>query len=169
MSPNAGGGGSCGVSANEYSCAHGAQINFGDPTPYLTYGKIKNVQFSAYKNLRYTLHPLPPATCFTVSLFLSSCVRVPVWFSLRFLRPWHCATRKSEKSNAPLPFPVRETATSSGGRGEGVPIQPQYLYPPPPLISCFVTCTVYASSEMHTVLLSAVLEFLNNLWGLRTE
>jgi hypothetical protein len=28
----------CGVSANEYSCAHGAQINFGDPTPYLTYG-----------------------------------------------------------------------------------------------------------------------------------
>jgi hypothetical protein len=25
------------VSANEYSCAHGAQINFGDLTPYLTY------------------------------------------------------------------------------------------------------------------------------------
>ncbi len=31
-------GGSCGVSANEYSCAHGAQKNFGDLTPYLTYG-----------------------------------------------------------------------------------------------------------------------------------
>ncbi len=31
-------GGSCGVSANEYSCTHGAQINFGDLTPYLTYG-----------------------------------------------------------------------------------------------------------------------------------
>jgi hypothetical protein len=35
-------GGSCGVSANEYSCAHhvtyGAQINFGDLPPYLTYG-----------------------------------------------------------------------------------------------------------------------------------
>ncbi len=30
-------GGSCGVSANEYSCAHGAQINFGDLTTYLTY------------------------------------------------------------------------------------------------------------------------------------
>jgi hypothetical protein len=30
--------GSCGVLANEYSCAHGAQINFGDLTPYLTYG-----------------------------------------------------------------------------------------------------------------------------------
>jgi hypothetical protein len=39
MSPNAGGGG-CGVSAKEYikeySCAHGAQINVGDLTPYLT-------------------------------------------------------------------------------------------------------------------------------------
>ncbi len=28
-----GGGGSCWVSTNEYSCAHGAQINFGDLTP----------------------------------------------------------------------------------------------------------------------------------------
>ncbi len=30
-----GGGGGCGVSVNEYSCAHGAQTNFGDLTPYL--------------------------------------------------------------------------------------------------------------------------------------
>jgi hypothetical protein len=30
-------GGSHGVSANEYSFAHGSQINFGDLTPYLTY------------------------------------------------------------------------------------------------------------------------------------
>ncbi len=38
MSPNAGGRGGCGVSANEeYSCAHGTQINSGDRTPYLTY------------------------------------------------------------------------------------------------------------------------------------
>jgi hypothetical protein len=39
MSPNAGGwgGGGCGVSANGYNCAHGAQINVGDLTPYLTY------------------------------------------------------------------------------------------------------------------------------------
>jgi len=40
MSPNAGerGGGLRGLrlSATEYSCAHGAQINFGDLTPYLT-------------------------------------------------------------------------------------------------------------------------------------
>jgi hypothetical protein len=31
MSPNSRG---CGISANEYSCAHGAQVNFGDQTPY---------------------------------------------------------------------------------------------------------------------------------------
>jgi hypothetical protein len=31
------GGGGCGASANEYSCANGAQINFEDLTPYLTY------------------------------------------------------------------------------------------------------------------------------------
>jgi hypothetical protein len=37
MSPNTGDG-VCGVSANEYSCAHGAQIDFRDLTPYLTYG-----------------------------------------------------------------------------------------------------------------------------------
>ncbi len=36
--PKCGGRGrGCRVSANEYSCAHGAQINFGDLTPYLTY------------------------------------------------------------------------------------------------------------------------------------
>ncbi len=29
--------GSCRVSANEYSCTHGAQINFVDLTPHLTY------------------------------------------------------------------------------------------------------------------------------------
>ncbi len=43
ISPNAGGRGgegSCGISANEYSCAHGAQISFGDLTPYLSYALI---------------------------------------------------------------------------------------------------------------------------------
>ncbi len=46
MSPNVGGGGGggCGVSANEYSCAHGAQINFGDLSPYLTYASHKNLK-----------------------------------------------------------------------------------------------------------------------------
>ncbi len=36
MRPNAGGGesGGCGVSANEHSCTHGAQINFVDLPPY---------------------------------------------------------------------------------------------------------------------------------------
>jgi hypothetical protein len=33
-----GGGGGCGVSAKEYSCAHGAQINFRDLTPHLKKG-----------------------------------------------------------------------------------------------------------------------------------
>ncbi len=37
MSSNAGCGEGVGVSANEYSCTHGAQISFGDLTPYLTY------------------------------------------------------------------------------------------------------------------------------------
>ncbi len=32
------GSGGYGVSATEYSCAHGAQINFGNLTPYLIYG-----------------------------------------------------------------------------------------------------------------------------------
>jgi hypothetical protein len=53
MSPNAGG--CCGVSANEYSCAHGAQINFGDLTPYLTYGtliKKENKIFLLYKEIQ---------------------------------------------------------------------------------------------------------------------
>jgi hypothetical protein len=46
MSPNAGGGGSCGVSANEYSCTHGTQINFGDLTPYLTMSVRFNSTFA---------------------------------------------------------------------------------------------------------------------------
>jgi hypothetical protein len=42
MSPNAGERRGCGVSANEYSCTHGAQnINFGDLNPYLTKGSIR--------------------------------------------------------------------------------------------------------------------------------
>jgi hypothetical protein len=41
--PKSGGeGGSCGVSANEDSCAHGAQINFGDLTP----SYVSNVCFT---------------------------------------------------------------------------------------------------------------------------
>ncbi len=36
--PGGGGGeGGCGISANEYSRSHGAQINFGDLVPYLTF------------------------------------------------------------------------------------------------------------------------------------
>jgi hypothetical protein len=37
MGVGGGGRGGFGVSANEHSCAHGAQINFGDLSPYLSY------------------------------------------------------------------------------------------------------------------------------------
>ncbi len=47
MSPNAGRGG--GVSANEYSCAHEAQISFGDLTPYLTYDNAQEKTLSRYR------------------------------------------------------------------------------------------------------------------------
>ena len=45
MSPTAGGpgGGVCGVSAKDYKCANRAQLNFGDLTPYLTYGFNANL------------------------------------------------------------------------------------------------------------------------------
>ncbi len=43
-SPNEGGGRSCGVTANKYSGITGAQINFGDLTPYLTYA-LENSKF----------------------------------------------------------------------------------------------------------------------------
>ena len=57
-----GDGGGCRVSANEYSCAHGAQINFVDLTPYLTligsfgvifqlYAVVANTLLSAYIQL----------------------------------------------------------------------------------------------------------------------
>jgi hypothetical protein len=39
-------GGRYGVSANEYSCTHGAQINFGDLTPYLKPMLKINVYFN---------------------------------------------------------------------------------------------------------------------------
>jgi hypothetical protein len=48
MSPNAGEEG-CGVSANEYSCTHGAQINYGDLTPYLTYASSIQPSFTDTK------------------------------------------------------------------------------------------------------------------------
>ncbi len=45
-----GGGGGCGVSPNEYSCAHGTQIKFGNPTPYLT--QVFTVCVSAIERLK---------------------------------------------------------------------------------------------------------------------
>jgi hypothetical protein len=47
------GSGGCGVSANEYSCAHGAQINFGDLTPYITYDLGCTLKCEIYFTLNY--------------------------------------------------------------------------------------------------------------------
>jgi hypothetical protein len=59
VSQNTGGGGSLRVSANEYSCAHGAQINFGDLTPYLTYDFV-SVNWSSVHASSLIMSPLPP-------------------------------------------------------------------------------------------------------------
>ncbi len=45
-------GGGCWVSVNEYSCAHGAQINFGDLTPNLT--NINSLTSWPYTSTRVT-------------------------------------------------------------------------------------------------------------------
>jgi hypothetical protein len=57
MSPNAGGGGGAvlGLSANEFSRAHGAQINFGDQPPYLTCGKSFQALVNLLMNRCFTL------------------------------------------------------------------------------------------------------------------
>jgi hypothetical protein len=61
MSPNAGVGGSCGDSANDYSCTHGAQINFGDLNSYLTYDLRRHMKNGYLPSLSVIL----PALCKT--------------------------------------------------------------------------------------------------------
>jgi hypothetical protein len=54
------GGGGCGASSKEYSCAqsHGATINFEDLTPYLTYGS------TSYIFILWTwVNPIPNTDC----------------------------------------------------------------------------------------------------------
>jgi hypothetical protein len=46
-----GGGEGCGASANEYSCAHGAHINLGDLTPYITYVFEKSIKFKIHQDI----------------------------------------------------------------------------------------------------------------------
>ncbi len=60
-----GGGEGCGASANEYSCTHGAQINFGDLTPYLTNGYYTTSTLLG-------IHPPPPPHHWCRSLELTS-------------------------------------------------------------------------------------------------
>jgi hypothetical protein len=74
-----GGGGSCGVSANEYSCAHlvtrhGAQINFGDPPPYLlTYGAYGFMLSGIVTTV------LPPLSCTQKTCILRKQLCSMVW------------------------------------------------------------------------------------------
>ncbi len=66
--------GDCGVSANEYNCAHsqGAQINFGDLTPYLTYGhREPNGTRLRLKDYETATPHQPPASYVGQSLYLS--------------------------------------------------------------------------------------------------
>ncbi len=70
MSPKAGAGrgGRLGASANEYSCAHGAQINFGDLTPYFNYvmSVFIVIMSSRYVHLEQSLWP-PTSLCWSIS------------------------------------------------------------------------------------------------------
>ncbi len=51
-------GGSCGVSANEYSCTQGPQyVTFGDLTPYLTYDFTSGFIMNNFRNFRSLLVP----------------------------------------------------------------------------------------------------------------
>ncbi len=71
MSPNEGWGVGCGVSANEYNCAYGAQINFGDPTPYFVFADLNYVYHFVSKNnskqAEQTKRPSDPEPVFRVS------------------------------------------------------------------------------------------------------
>jgi hypothetical protein len=68
---------SCGVSANEYSCAHGAQINFGDPTPYLTYDVVtsRELAYCMYMECR------PPCLPCVIALMSVFCVHLVINYS----------------------------------------------------------------------------------------
>jgi hypothetical protein len=71
--PKWGGGG---VSANEYSCTHGAQINFGDLTPYLTYGCGGDCPFKLPRCVGDCPFKLPVSRFSTWSLSVSSSDRL---------------------------------------------------------------------------------------------
>jgi hypothetical protein len=68
MSPKAGGGGHCGVSANECSCTQEPKINFGDLTQYLTNGLwFSKAQLSRINEL-WRLHA-SDATCMLIPVY----------------------------------------------------------------------------------------------------
>ncbi len=84
------GGRACGISANEYSCAHGAQINLGDITPpYLTYdseypcGRVLCVEDFIFK---YFCNKSPISTCSNSDLLASRTFGEKSWCTLLILR-----------------------------------------------------------------------------------
>ncbi len=83
------GGGVCGGWANGYSCTHGAQINFEDLTPHLTYGSLAASRLSASffssllvcKALRFSTECLG---CFAIHIYdrpLDTSLSIPVRLS----------------------------------------------------------------------------------------
>jgi hypothetical protein len=72
MSPNAVWKRGCGVSANEYSCAHGAQIKFGNLTPYLCV-QFENVWYK-YDLTSYFKQSMWPDVNRIVSFWLQNTV-----------------------------------------------------------------------------------------------
>jgi hypothetical protein len=66
-----------GVSANEFSCAHGAQINFGDLAPYLTYANHPSAKTAILPSfsLCAKLHPKIDSTPSPLPLLVLSLAR----------------------------------------------------------------------------------------------
>ncbi len=61
-----GGGGGCGGLAIKYNCAHGAQINFGDLTPYLTCGEERDadqISWLLLQNLLFYVFTINTPPC----------------------------------------------------------------------------------------------------------
>ncbi len=85
--------GCCGVSANEYSCTHGAQINFGDLTPYLTYGGIAVIS----QSISLFVLPLPVSSRLSTVFYNS----LEIIDKLRNLYKWIFLTYRSFLNNIP--------------------------------------------------------------------
>jgi hypothetical protein len=87
------GGGDCGVSANECSCAHGAQINFGDLPLYLTY--------EAYIELSVTCRIQYKTTCLQGWIPAGRAVSPSGRWEPPNIHPWHPHSGTRRPSSLP--------------------------------------------------------------------